>query len=126
MVQTIQHPSPLTSQHSLLTAFTQQLNLEKVQAANDPEAVSQQNLMTLDAEGSRSEAGDRQDVTIAILEGNGSLTLHGEAVALEPGLFVFIPAETPHTVQTQTGLTYLLIRCEPEPVESESIWVVRF
>ncbi len=100
------------------------INLEIVQHSYGRKTLYQQNLMSLGAEVELLEICDATDVTLTVLEGQGSLTLHEEVVILEPGMFVFIPAQTPHTLRTQASLVFLLIRCEPDPFASESAWVI--
>lgn len=83
-----------------------------------------QNLMNLSASTQLLEIRDDKDVTIAVLEGEGSLTLNEEIIVLEPGRFVFIPAHLPHTVCTQTSLTFLLNRCKSAPGAHDSAWMM--
>ncbi len=64
--------------------------------------------MSLGADVQLPAIRDAQDVTIAVLDGCGNLTVNDETVALEPGMFVFIPADTFHTLQTQSRLVFLL------------------
>lgn len=82
-------------------------------------------LMKLEAGMGLPDTSD-SDVTIAVLEGCGDLTLANETVALEPGTVVFIPAQTHRTLHTQTCLTLLLLRGEHNAAPDESAWVVRF
>jgi glyoxylate utilization-related uncharacterized protein len=70
------------------------------------------------------ELCDRQDLAIAVLDGSGQLTVHGEAIALTSGLLVLIPAQTPYRLQTQSGLVVFVNRCEPEAVPSCSAWLM--
>lgn len=70
------------------------------------------------------EICDAIDMTIAVLEGEGSLILNEELIPLELGRFVFIPAHLPYTVQTQTSLTFLLSRCESDPGLHDSAWII--
>ncbi|MBV9388719.1 MAG: cupin domain-containing protein [Chroococcidiopsidaceae cyanobacterium CP_BM_ER_R8_30] len=93
----------------------QAINLEIVQHSYARQTMYQQNLMSLGTEAELLEICDAKDVTLTVLEGQGSLTLYEEVLTLEPGMFVFIPAQTPHTLRTQASLIFLLVRCEPEP-----------
>jgi nitric oxide dioxygenase len=63
-------------------------------------------------------------VTIAVLEGQGKLTLNQEIIPLEPGRFIFIPAQMSHTLQTQTSLVFLLSRCEPNSGLPATAWAI--
>lgn len=131
----------------------QVLNVEIVQHGYGDRAIYQQNMMSLGADVQLPEICDAQDVTIAVLEGNGTLSVNGELVALEPGMVVFIPANTAHRLQTQplvdnskqpltsiskrplagisrrSQLIFLLNRCRPDhsaPDYSadETAWIV--
>lgn len=103
----------------------QVFNLEILQHSYGQQTLYQQ-LMSLGANVELPEICDATDVTLTVLEGEGTLTLNQEVVTLEPGMFVFIPAHMLYTLRTQTSLIFLLIRCEPEPTASESAWVVNF
>lgn len=100
------------------------INFEIVEYSYGQHMLLQQNLMSLGAETELPEICDAKDVTIAVLEGQGSLLLNEEVIPLEPGRFVFIPAEMPHTVRTQTSLVFLLSRCESDSGISESAWMI--
>lgn len=107
----------------LKAASGQVINFEIVEYTHGTQTLYQQNLMSLGAETELPEICDGT-VTIAVLEGEGSLSLNDDVVSLEPGRFVFIPANMPHRLQTQTSLIFLLSRCEPDPGIDESAWVI--
>ncbi len=48
-----------------------------------------------------------RNVAVTILEGSGTLTLNGQAINLQPGVFVYIPAKAPHSLQAQENLAFL-------------------
>lgn len=79
--------------------------------------------MSLRAEVELPELCDSKDVTIAVLEGQGSLTLHGEVVTLEPGMLVYIPAYIRHILRASAYLVLMLNRYEPDSDTSESVWI---
>ncbi len=91
-------------------ASGQVINSEIVEYNHGQQTLYQ--LMSLGAETQLPEICEDKDVTIAILEGQGSLTLNQEIILLEPGRLIFLPAQMPHTLQTQTSLVFLLGRCE--------------
>ena len=65
-------------------------------------------LMSL-AEGMHiTEHGSPHNATVNAIEGQGVLTLEGEDLVLEAGVFVFIPATALHSVKAVTNLTFLL------------------
>lgn len=48
-----------------------------------------------------------RNVTVTVIEGRGILTLDGREVTLEPGVFVYMPAHTPHSLQASENLAFL-------------------
>lgn len=48
-----------------------------------------------------------RNVSITVIEGRGILTLAGQEVALEPGVFVYMPANTPHALHATENLAFL-------------------
>jgi quercetin dioxygenase-like cupin family protein len=46
-------------------------------------------------------------VSVTVLDGRGTLTVGGREVALEPGVFVYMPANTPHAVYATENLAFL-------------------
>lgn len=48
-----------------------------------------------------------RNVSVTIIEGRGTLTLEGQAVTLQPGVFVYIPAHAPHALQALENLAFL-------------------
>lgn len=81
-------------------------------------------LISLGAETQLPEICDDKDVTITVLEGQGNLTLNQEIIPLESGRLIFIPAQMPHTLQTQTSLVFLLSRCESNSGLPEKAWSI--
>lgn len=59
-----------------------------------------------------SEHTSPKNATINVLEGQGILTLEGKDIILEPGIFVFMPANAPHALQAQENLAFLLTLSE--------------
>ena len=98
------------------------LNVEIVQHGD--QSLYQQNLMSLGADVQLPEMCDAKDITIAVLEGNGNLIIQEETVTLEPGIFVFIPANISHSLQTRSRLVFLLNRCMPDRDTHDLPWVI--
>jgi quercetin dioxygenase-like cupin family protein len=48
-----------------------------------------------------------RNVSITVIEGRGVLTLAGQEVTLEPGVFVYMPANTPHALHALENLAFL-------------------
>lgn len=54
-----------------------------------------------------------RNATITVIEGNGQLTLEGRDITLQPGVFVFMPANAPHALKATSNLAFLLTLSEP-------------
>ncbi len=59
-----------------------------------------------------AEHTNPRNATVNVIEGQGILTLAGREISLEAGVFIFIPANAPHAVQSSTDLTFLLTLSE--------------
>ncbi len=112
--------------HGLLRpieAVPQGVVMEPVRHSSCQSTSDQQNLISLQAEVELPELCEPKDVTITVLEGQGSLTLHEGVVTLEPGMLVYIPAHMPHILRTSAYLVLMLNRCETDSATSESVWI---
>lgn len=72
----------------------------------------QYTLFCLAAETEISEHTSTRNASIQVLEGQGTLTLEGEDIVLEPGIFVFMPANAPHALKADKNLAFLLTLSE--------------
>lgn len=59
-----------------------------------------------------SEHTSTRNATVNVIEGKGILTLEGQDITLEPGVFVFMPAHAPHALKTAENLAFLLTLSE--------------
>lgn len=64
-----------------------------------------------------SEHTSTRNATINVIAGRGLLTLSGQDITLEPGVFVFMPANAPHALKAEENLAFLLTLSE-KAVES--------
>jgi quercetin dioxygenase-like cupin family protein len=48
-----------------------------------------------------------RNISVTVIEGRGVLTLEGSEVILEPGVFVYIPANIPHSLRALENLAFL-------------------
>lgn len=55
-----------------------------------------------------SEHTSAKNATVHVIEGRGIFTLEGQEIALEPGVFIFMPAHAPHALKAQENLAFLL------------------
>ncbi|MEX0268507.1 cupin domain-containing protein [Leptolyngbyaceae cyanobacterium UHCC 1019] len=65
-------------------------------------------LLSLAAGTEIAEHTSPRNATVNVIEGQGTLTLEGKEIVLESGVFVFMPAATPHALKAMTNLTFLL------------------
>ncbi len=69
-------------------------------------------LMSLAGETQIAAHANPRNATVNVIEGQGVLTLEGEAIVLELGVFVFIPANARHALKAMTNLAFLLTLSE--------------
>ncbi|MGP1387241.1 MAG: cupin domain-containing protein [Thainema sp.] len=55
-----------------------------------------------------SEHTASRNATVHVLAGQGTLTLNGQDIHLEPGTFVVMPAHAPHALSATDNLAFLL------------------
>jgi quercetin dioxygenase-like cupin family protein len=48
-----------------------------------------------------------RSVSVTVIEGYGILTLTGQEITLEPGVFLYLPANTPHALHAIENLAFL-------------------
>jgi quercetin dioxygenase-like cupin family protein len=59
-----------------------------------------------------AEHTNPRNATVNVIEGQGVLTLEGQEIVLEPGVFIFIPANSPHALKAATNLAFVLTLSE--------------
>ncbi len=64
-------------------------------------------LICLTADTQMPEHSASRNVSITVIEGRGVLTLEGREISLQPGVFVYIPAKTPHALLALENLAFL-------------------
>ncbi len=70
---------------------------------------TQHNLVCLAAGSAIAEHASPRNVTVSVVAGQGTLTLEGREICLQPGVFVVMPANAPHALQTtDSTLAFLL------------------
>ncbi len=55
-----------------------------------------------------AEHTSTRNAVVQVIEGQGTLTLEGQEINLEPGVFVFMPANAPHALKAEANLAFLL------------------
>ena len=69
-------------------------------------------LMSMAASTAIAKHTNPRNATVNVIEGQGVLTLEGEEIALEVGVFAFIPANLRHSLTAATDFTFLLTLSE--------------
>lgn len=69
-------------------------------------------LMSLSLGKAIAEHTNPRNATVNVIEGQGILTLSDKEISLEAGVFIFIPANAPHAIQSSTELAFLLTLSE--------------
>ncbi len=59
-----------------------------------------------------SEHTSPNNALITVIDGKGILTLEGQDIKLESGVFVFMPANAPHALKAEENLAFLLTLSE--------------
>lgn len=90
---------------------------------------SQYSLFCLAAGTEIDEHTSTRNAVITVVEGRGNINLEGKDIALAPGVFVFMPANTPHAVQAQENLAFVLALSEDfsskKEISQETIDIVK-
>lgn len=73
----------------------------------------QYTLFCLAADTEISEHTATRNATIYAIEGTGTLTLNGQKIKLEPGAFIFMPANAPHALEAISNLAFILTLSAP-------------
>lgn len=55
-----------------------------------------------------AEHTSTRNAVVQVIEGQGTLMLEGQDINLEPGVFVFMPANAPHALKAEANLAFLL------------------
>ena len=55
-----------------------------------------------------SEHTSGREATVLVLKGKGTFNLAGKDLSLMPGVFVFMPAKTRHSLKAEENLAFLL------------------
>lgn len=64
-------------------------------------------LMCLTAGTELSEHTAPRIVTLMVIDGRGTFTLEGREIVMEPGVFIYMPANTPHALRAEENLAFL-------------------
>jgi quercetin dioxygenase-like cupin family protein len=68
---------------------------------------NQFSLVCLTAGTTLPEHAVSRSISIMVIEGNGNLTLEEQKISLEPGVFVYIPANAKHALFASENLAFL-------------------
>jgi len=73
----------------------------------------QYTLMCLAAGTNIAEHSAPRNATVQVLAGRGVLTISGQHISLEPGVFVVMPANAPHALHASENTAFLLTLSAP-------------
>ncbi len=104
-----------TKNQSLITTLQEQIEYPRAGVLSKviiQDQACQYTLFCLAATTEISEHTSTRNAAVNVLEGRGVLTLFGEEITLEPGVFVFMPANAPHALKAAENLAFLLTLSE--------------
>jgi quercetin dioxygenase-like cupin family protein len=107
--------SKITTNSSFVTQLREQIEYPHAGVLSKvllKDRACQYTLFCLAANTEISEHTSTRNATVNVIEGRGLLTLSGQDIALEPGIFVFMPANAPHALKSEENLTFLLTLSE--------------
>lgn len=55
-----------------------------------------------------------KDGVVLVLKGKGTFVLQSERIEMKPGVFIFLPANTVHSVKADDDLSFLLLLVKAE------------
>ncbi|OIO39221.1 MAG: cupin [Candidatus Omnitrophica bacterium CG1_02_49_10] len=55
-----------------------------------------------------SEHTTTREASVTVLKGRGTFTLEGKNIKLEPGVFIYMPPDAPHSLKADEDLALLL------------------
>ena len=70
--------------------------------------VSNHTLMCLAKGSDISEHTSTREAVVTVLKGKGTFVLNKEKIKMEPGVFIFMPANAPHSLSASEDLAFLL------------------
>ena len=77
----------------------------KVLAKGD---VSNHTLMCLSKGTDISEHTSSREAAVTVLKGKGTFVLNGKKIKMEPGVFIFMPKNAPHSLSASENLAIIL------------------
>ncbi|MDP5337735.1 MAG: cupin domain-containing protein [Nodularia sp. (in: cyanobacteria)] len=107
--------NPTTKNQTLITQLREQIEYPRAGVLSKviiQDKACQYTLFCLAATTDISEHTSTRNATVNVLEGRGILTLSGEDITLEAGVFVFMPAHAPHALKAAENLAFLLTLSE--------------
>ncbi|MEK6728284.1 MAG: cupin domain-containing protein [Candidatus Omnitrophota bacterium] len=70
--------------------------------------ISNHTLMCLARGSDISEHTSTREASVTVLKGGGIFILNGRKIKMNPGVFIFMPKNTPHSLSADTDLAILL------------------
>lgn len=69
-------------------------------------------LMSMAAGMEIAEHSAPRNASLHVIEGKGTFTMEGKDFVMEPGVFIVLPAATPHSLKAEENTSFLLIFSE--------------
>ncbi len=69
---------------------------------------SNHTLMCLAKGSDISEHTSTREASVMVLKGEGTFVLDGKKIKMKPGVFIFMPADAPHSLSASKDLAFLL------------------
>ncbi len=98
------------TQKSFTTQLQEQANYTKPGVSRKSLVKDEQvqfSLVCLTADTEIPEHVASRNISVTVIEGRGVLTLEGREITLQPGVFVYIPANIPHALRALENLAFL-------------------
>jgi len=70
--------------------------------------ISNHTLMCLARGSDISEHTSTREAVVTVLKGKGVFILAGQKIRMEPGVFIFMPKDAPHSLSAEEDLAFLL------------------
>ena len=70
--------------------------------------ISNHTLMCLAKGSDISEHTSTREAVVTVLKGKGVFILEGQKIRMEPGVFIFMPKDAPHSLSAEEDLAFLL------------------
>lgn len=110
--------TPALSEHALVFQLHDKIEYPEAGVLSKvllKDSVCQYTLFCLAKGTDIAEHTSTRNATVNVIQGRGVLTLNGQDILLEPGVFVFMAANAPHALKADENLAFLLTLSSASP-----------